>query len=202
MFDPESLDEFIYAINTFNGTKSRINNFLKDPIEDIKYIQNNFLGIGENSCYVDLKTIEPIMERYYLLKYKKSPGPTMEGNYVTGEYEPQYNVQYELLKNFAIACGYVTKRVQKLHNSEYWSPTEDEWEEKIIPILNDLNNLENNESFIENWPQTRLELKEYNKDKIEEFKERRKDYENTLAQNQDEPDEENNNDSKESDIDK
>lgn len=142
------------------------------------------------------------MERYYLLKYKKSPGPTMEGNYVTGEYEPQYNVQYELLKNFAIACGYVTKRVQKLHNSEYWSPTEDEWEEKIIPILNDLNNLENNESFIENWPQTRLELKEYNKDKIEEFKERRKDYENTLAQNQDEPDEENNDDSNESDIDK
>ena len=39
---PYKLDEFIYAVNTYNVTKKQLAYFLKDPSEDIKYIQNNF----------------------------------------------------------------------------------------------------------------------------------------------------------------
>lgn len=198
MFDLDALDKFIYAINTYNVTKSRLNNFFEDPSKNIKYIEDNFLGICENSFYVDLDTIEPMMNRYFLLKYKKSPGPTMEPSYVTNDYEVVYNMPYETLKSFAIACGYVTKRVQELDktrwNETYFGGVDEEWE-KINSILNQL---KTDESFSENWPQIRTELIEYNQLKIKERMQRREESLRKEAERESATDD-NNDDSKEAD---
>lgn len=88
------------------------------------------------------------MEKYFISEYKQLPGPDMEQSYVTGDYEVKYNVKFELIKNFAVACGYVTKRSQEIKSEEFVVfGQEDEWEEKIKPLMDEINKFEYDESF-------------------------------------------------------
>lgn len=68
--------------------------------------------------------------------------------------------------------------------------------EKLTPLFNELTKVEINESFLENWHQIRVEIKEISDKELEEMMQKRKEYE---AQKQKEADDENNDDSKESD---
>jgi len=159
-----NLEEFFYAINTYNADKCRINHFFEEyPADDIKYIQKNFLSICDDSYHLEINIIEYIIKNYYWSKHG-DPGPNFETNMGTGEYEIKYNMHYEFLKNFAIACGYVTKRSKQLKNAQFLKP--DECDEKINDLINEIIKIEYDESYWNNWPQIRSELKEHYKTKI------------------------------------